>query len=115
MLNGLESAGTPQKWKAGLKWVPSVMNEIVIEAVERLKRIGEPTRKAAIFAERYPNLFMQHEDCVGDSVSNETPLTLEQFNAAMGVQIESLESSKNNTKWIKEILGAGNEVTYKRS
>ena len=46
--------------KAGLKWVPSVMNEIVIEAVERLKRIGEPARKAAIFAEEYPNLFMQH-------------------------------------------------------
>ncbi|MFM5095551.1 integrase [Aeromonas rivipollensis] len=100
--------------KAGLKWVPSVMNEIVIEAVERLKRIGEPARKAAIFAEEYPNLFMQHEDCVGDPVSNETPLTLEQFNAAMGVQIESLESSKNNTKWIKEILGEGNEVTYKK-
>ncbi|MEX4068597.1 hypothetical protein MZB01_00880 [Haemophilus influenzae] len=44
--------------KEGLKWVPSCMQDIVVEAVRRLTNISSLARKAAKFAEENPNILM---------------------------------------------------------
>ena len=48
--------------KEGLKWVPSSMQDVIIEAVKRLTDIGALARKAAKFAEENPNTVMISPD-----------------------------------------------------
>lgn len=103
-----------KKGKAGIKWVPSVMQEVVITAVDRLKRIGEPARKAAKYAEMHPEEFMIHEKCItqkGFSVDN--PLSIEQFNAALSLRFPNFSSLKKQ-KWLRLLLDNNNDkITYR--
>jgi len=47
-----------------IKWVPEVMRSTVIEAHDRLLKIGEPARTAAKFAHDNPGIFYRHEGCI---------------------------------------------------
>lgn len=118
-----DSAGRPQlgiRWNpakggnAGLKWVPSVMHDVVVEAVERLVKLGEAARKAAKLAEKNPNEFMQHEYCVGRIERDDAPLTVEQVNGAMGLSINTLKPTKEKTKWLLNLLNEDLVLTYRR-
>ncbi|WP_050917710.1 integrase [Vibrio campbellii] len=100
--------------KEGVKWVPTVMEEIVEEAVERLKRISGPARLAAKFAEENPEQFMIHAGCITHTgFSVDAPLSLEQFNGAMGSHHSSLVDA-TKAKWIKKIYEENGEaITYR--
>uniref|UniRef100_A0A486XL80 Integrase n=1 Tax=Rheinheimera sp. BAL341 TaxID=1708203 RepID=A0A486XL80_9GAMM len=102
-----------KKGKEGIKWVPPVMQDIVIMAVERLKRIGEPARKAAKFAEENPEQFMMHDGCITPlNFSENAPLSVEHLNAALSLKLTSLTSI--NTKWLNKLLEDNQGViTYK--
>ncbi|MEH8112162.1 integrase [Aeromonas veronii] len=39
----------------GIKWVPTVMQDVALEAIERLKKISMPAREAAMYAEMHPD------------------------------------------------------------
>ncbi|WP_418139639.1 integrase [Oceanimonas smirnovii] len=87
--------------KEGVKWVPTVMEELVTEAVKRLKRISAPARMAAKFAEENPEQFMVHDGCITQlGFPTDAPLSVEQFNAAT-----SLDYSRFNftSKWLHEL------------
>lgn len=101
--------------KEGLKWVPQVMEDVVVEAVARLKRIGKFARTAAKFAEDNPHVFMHHEGCTtSESHGESKPLSKEQLSAALSVNIVSLIPRPPMTKWLIDILANNNgEVTYK--
>ena len=113
---GIEKLGIKwmpaKKGKAGLKWVPTAMEDVVIQAVDRLKKIGEPAREVAQYAETYPEKFMIHEGCITqEEFSDETPLSLEQFNAAMSLNCDNLETT--DTKWIQKLLSENEgSITY---
>lgn len=102
-----------KKGKKGIKWVPTVMQDIVIMAVERLTRIGEPARKAAKFAEENHEQFMVHDGCITPSnFSENAPLSVEQLSAALSINLTSFTSIK--TKWLMQLLADNNDViTYK--
>lgn len=94
-----------KKGKEGVKWVPTVMTDVVTQAVERLERIGEPARKAAKFAEEKPNEFMRHEDCITpENFSDTTPLTIKQFNVAMGLNLVRFTMNAPTPKWLISLL-----------
>ncbi|MBE4043195.1 integrase [Vibrio parahaemolyticus] len=103
-----------KKGNEGLKWVPTVMQDIVVEAVKRLKRISAPARKAAKFAEEHPEQFMVHEGCrtpVGFSA--DTPLSIEQFNAAMLTSFSKFSIEAPTPKWLINLLAEnGGEISY---
>lgn len=77
-----------------LKSIPSVMNPVVKEAIERLKKISEPARKFAKLLEE-SNDFPRHALC--PNVSEEQLLTKEQVLAAFGFD-KSLMSNKELQK-----------------
>ncbi|MCH8492861.1 MAG: integrase [Idiomarina sp.] len=112
--NQLGIRWTPaKKGKAGIKWVPPVMQDIVIMAVERLTRIGEPARNAAKFAEENPEQFMVHDGCITpSSFSENASLSVTQLNAALSIKLLNLTSV--NAKWINKLLEDNQGViTYK--
>jgi hypothetical protein len=92
----LDEAGQSQmylRWRAAKgkggmkKWVVPVMHEVVQEAVKRLLEIGQPARDAAKFASANPGQFMYHSGCLRETKGvDETPLTPEQFCAAVNVR-----------------------------
>lgn len=41
--------------KEGVKWIPTVMQDIALDAIACLKKISEPAREAALHAENNPN------------------------------------------------------------
>lgn len=102
-----------KKGKAGIKWVPTVMQDTVLEAVARLKRIGEPSRKAAKFAEESPDQFMVHAGCITPKgFSVDMPLSVEQFNAALSTKLTKFTSV--SVKWLKQLLAENDGViTYR--
>lgn len=102
-----------KKGNAGIKWVTTVMQDVVIMAVDRLKRIGEPARKAAKFAEENPEQFMMHDGCITSvNFSENAPLSVEHLNAALSLKLSSLTSI--NTKWLSKLLEDNQGViTYK--
>ncbi|PMH39906.1 integrase [Vibrio sp. 10N.286.49.B3] len=103
-----------KKGKAGVKWTPTVMQETVQESLKRLVKIGAPAREAAKFAEVNPNKFMRHSGCITpEGFKETTPLTIEQFNAAMGLNLKNFNPTAPTPKWLIEILKENNgSVTY---
>lgn len=103
-----------KKGKAGIKWVPSLMQDIVIEAVKRIKRISEPARKAAKFAEDNPEEFWIHEGCITPiGFSIDEPLNIDQFNAAVSTN-HTILSKLNNAKWTEKLLEENDgSITYR--
>lgn len=89
--------------KAGLKWVPSSMQDIVIEAVNRLINIGKPARIAAKFAEEHPHKLMitSSKDYYPNQILNET-----QIGKLLGIN----GNNGINTKWFKSLLKENNGV-----
>jgi len=70
-------------YESDIKWIPTVMIDVVEEAVRRLSELSEPGRKLARWLEAHPDKFYRHEDC--PSVAENHPLTPEQALAALGV------------------------------
>lgn len=87
--------------EAGLKWVPSSMQDVVIEAVNRLVNISKPARIAAKFAEEYPNKLMlaQSENYYPNQILNE-----KQIGKLLGIN----GNNGINTKWFKSLLKENN-------
>lgn len=105
-----DSAGNKQlgiRWqpakngKMGLKWVPHSMQDVVVEAVNRLINIGTPARIAAEFAEENPDQFML------DTLDIYTPnqiLTESEIGKLLGINGDN----GINTKWFKSLLEENN-------
>ena len=107
---------TPAKGgKAGLKWVPTTMEDVVVEAVKRLERIGEPARIAAKFAEENPNVFMHHEQGVKNKhIREDVSLTIDELNSSLSTSYRSLVPNPSTPKWLIKILEDNNhQITYR--
>lgn len=95
--------------KAGLKWVPTVMQEVVVEAVARLENISKAARLAAKFAEDHPNVFMR-----SNNIGEDTALDVDQVNEALGLKLDNLAPSKNKTLWFLKLRESnGGFISYK--
>ncbi len=103
-----------KKGKEGIKWVPTVMQDIVVEAVERLKTISQPARKAARFAELHPGQFMVHSNCLTENgFPTDHALSVEQLNAALGTNFKKVTFDAPTPKWLINLLEANDGVvTY---
>ena len=94
--------------KEGLKWVPSSMQDVIIEAVKRLTDIGALARKAAKFAEENPNTVMISPD-QGMQVSHylsQKPLT----EIEIGKILEINGKHGIKTKWFEKLMKENNGV-----
>ncbi len=95
-------------------------------AIERLKEIGEPARKATQWAIEHPDEFYRHEECITPPDHGEDePLTIEQFAGAMCIQ--SLPSDTKawrltdtevfaqvfSQKWIHKLIKGKKYITYR--
>lgn len=119
------------RWKAekggGLisKPVHPLIAPTVKEAVKRLIEVGEPARKAAKWAIENPNQFYRHVGCLTSwNHSEDSPLTVAEFAAAMGFEDPSRTLSESafthggaikrlfSQKWVADMLGSKNYVTY---
>lgn len=113
---GVEKLGirwvAAKKGKAKIKWVPTEMEDVVVEAVERLKRIGKPAREAAKFAEENPGQFNIHSGCITPAgFSLDDALSIEQFNAAISTDYASLD---NNVIWLTKLRDENNgNISYR--
>lgn len=67
---------------ASIKWMPTAMEEIAVEAVRRLAELSEPGRKLARWLEDHPDKFYRHEQC--PDVGEDQPLTDSQACLALG-------------------------------
>jgi len=107
---------TPAKGgKAGLKWVPTTMEDVVVEAVKRLERIGEPARAAAKFAEENPNLFMRHEHSAKNKhIGEDVSITIDELNSALSTSFKYLKLKPPTPKWLIKVLEDNNrQITYR--
>ncbi|WP_298441000.1 integrase [uncultured Ferrimonas sp.] len=98
--------------KPGVKWVPSVMEPVVREAVKRLQTISKPAREVALFAEKNPNTFFRHEKCITPKgFGEQDALSIEQLNAAIDKKYTA--STINTTKWLTKLFeDNGQTFTY---
>lgn len=101
--------------KKGVKWVPTVMEDVVVEAVDRLKRISEPARKAAKFAEENPHVFMRHDDCItAPFFPEDRKLGFEEVNSALGIRLKSDNDLHSLNTWLGKLIRKNaNKATYK--
>ena len=96
--------------KEGLKWVPSCMQDIVVEAVKRLTNISSLAREAAKFAEENPNILMLfNKDLATAHSLYKKHLTKSEI--AEVLDIDSKNSC--NTKWFKNLISENDGIiTY---
>lgn len=96
--------------KEGLKWVPSCMQDIVVEAVKRLTNISSLAREVAKFAEENPNILMLSNKELAPSHSlYQKHLTKSEI--AEVLDIDSKNSC--NTKWFKNLISENDGIiTY---
>ncbi|WED21573.1 integrase [Vibrio sp. JC009] len=99
---------------SGVKWVPDCMKDAVLEAYERLVRIGHPAREMAQFAIDHPYVLPLTGGLRSDELLNpDMPMTVEQFKGVMGFNNEGLTSFPAN-KWINKIREDNNgNVTFR--
>lgn len=87
--------------KEGLKWVPSSMQDVIIEAVKRLTNIGALARKAAKFAGENPNtLMISDQDVQLSPYLSQKPLT----EIEIGKALEFNGKYGIRTKWFKKLM-----------
>lgn len=87
--------------KEGLKWVPSSMQDVIIEAVKRLTNIGALARNAAKFAEENPNtLMISDQDVQLSPYLSQKPLTEIEIGKALGFN----GKYGIRTKWFKKLM-----------
>ena len=96
--------------KEGLKWVPSCMQDIVVEAVKRLTNISFLAREVAKFAEENPNILMlSNKDLAPSHSLYQKHLTKSEI--AEVLDIDSKNSC--NTKWFKNLISENDGIiTY---
>ena len=96
--------------KEGLKWVPSCMQDIVVEAVRRLTNISSLARKAAKFAEENPNILMLFDkDLVTSHSLYKKPLTKSEIAEVLDIDSQNI----CNTKWFKNLISENDGIiTY---
>jgi len=93
---------TAKNGKEGLKWVPSSMQDLIIEAAKRLTDIGALARKAAKFAEENPNKVMISLD-QGMQVSHYLPQKpLTEIEIGKVLEINGKHGIK--TKWFEKLM-----------
>lgn len=99
---------------SGVKWVPDCMKASVLEAHERLVRIGQPAREMAQFAIDHPNVLPLPNGDRSDQLLNpDIPLRVKQFQKIMGFCNEGQRAFPAN-RWIKKIRAENNgKVTIK--
>ena len=91
--------------KESLKWVPSSMQNVVVEAVRRLTEISLPARTVAQFAEENPNALM----ILDKEIQASQPISNVEIGKILGVN----EKSIKNTTWFKSLLAENNgTITY---
>lgn len=87
--------------KEGLKWVPSSMQNIIVEAVKHLINIGSSAREAAKFAEDNPNTLMLLDTSILSNKSLlQIPLTETEIGKIVGVNVKN----GFNSKWFKKLM-----------
>lgn len=120
------------RWKAekGGGLIPKPIHPLIAptvrEAVNRLIEIGKPARKAAKWAINHPDQFYRHDGCITSIDHHEDdPLSVAEFAAAMGFRDPSRSISEAgftrgsaikrlfNQKWVAELVGEKNYVTYR--
>ncbi|MGL1957887.1 MAG: hypothetical protein OCD00_11300 [Colwellia sp.] len=79
-----------KEFDENMKWIPTIMEPVVIEAIERIKKITEPARRLAKLYEENPNTFPLHSSC--PPVDKDILLTKRQCALALGM--ESANESK---------------------
>lgn len=96
--------------KEGLKWVPSCMQDIVVEAVRRLTNISSLAREAAKFAEENPNILMLFDkDIVTSHSLYKKPLTKSEIAEVLDIDSQNI----CNTKWFKNLISKNDGIiTY---
>ena len=87
--------------KEGLKWVPSCMQDIVVEAVKRLTNISSLAREAAKFAEENPNILMLFDKDLATAHS----LYKKHLTKSEIAEVLDIDSKNScNTKWFKNLI-----------
>lgn len=113
-----DEAGVQQmylRWQAAKgkgamkKWVVQPMQDVVMEAVQRLIEIGTPAREAARFAFENPGRFMHHASCIADPEIEPTrPLFPDELCAAIGAKCYGLgRLSDGSTNWSQVVAEKG--------
>lgn len=99
--------------KAGIKWVPTIMQDVIVEAFERLKRIGQPARYAAEFAEMNPGRFWRHSACTTPvDFADTQELTLVQLSSAINIKLNN-DTDIIKKSWLSRIyVSNGQKITY---
>ena len=96
--------------KEGLKWVPSCMQDIVVEAVKRLTKISSLAREAAKFAEENPNILILFDKNLATVYSlYKKPLTKSEIAEVLDIDSQNI----CNTKWFKNLISENDGIiTY---
>ena len=96
--------------KEGLKWVPSCMQDIVVEAVKRLTNISSLAREAAKFAEENPNILMLFDKDLATAHS----LYKKHLTKSEIAEVLDIDSKNScNTKWFKNLISENDGIiTY---
>lgn len=97
---------------SGTKWVPRVLEPFVLEAHDRLVRIGQPARDAAKFAIENPNSIVLPNGQSSNRLLNPNKaMSVEQFCEIMG---RELSRSFPASEWVKKLRKENHgEITYK--
>lgn len=97
------------------KWIPTLLEDVVKQAFERLVEISAPARAAAKFAHDNPDVFMLPSDL---DTSQDKPLTYNQFAKVMGFKIgkdskgyECNWGHYGSTKWLNKLISSLNGVS----
>lgn len=96
--------------KEGLKWVPSSMQGVIVEAVKRLTDISYLARKAARFAEENPNKLM----FLDTNIQSDSSLLMKSLTEIEIGNILGIDGRNGiNTKWFKKLMNENNGIiTY---
>jgi hypothetical protein len=84
-------------YEGDIKWVPKEMVDVAKEAISRIKRLTEESRKLAHWIEANPGKFYRHENC--PAVSDTKLLTMKEACQALGMANQTrmlCQTSLNN-------------------
>ncbi|HDX8645082.1 TPA: integrase [Aeromonas dhakensis] len=81
-------------YEGDIKWIPSVMVEVVKTAVARAKSLSENARQLAKWIEKHPDKFYRHTNC--PDVADDELLTMEQACMALGFICESNKQCRSS-------------------
>lgn len=103
------------KGKGGMKkWVLPVMEDVVVEAVNRLEEIGRSARAAARFAFENPGVYMRSAECSSvEQVGDDAHLSPKELFAALNLdQGSAKERGVPASKRLQQFIQRG-DVTYR--